>query len=164
MNKKNHSLNRLMTLSLLLIFFVTLSCTNKNGKSLTKETEEPCNTSFPKSVYTEKERLQKITGVVFPDYIIIDYNKGEMSFHGDYTDEVTIEFKATPSNDFYQIIDSLISIPHSGWSKTEQHYSYSRMWGNGLPAPEGENDEEDMSLSISFDKGSKQAILTFGTW
>ena len=67
MNKKNHSLNRLMTLSLLFIFFVTSSCTNKNGKSLTKETEEPCKTSFPKSVYTEKERLQKITGVAFPE-------------------------------------------------------------------------------------------------
>ena len=75
-----------------------------------------------------------------------------------------IEFKAIPSDDFYQTIDSLIKMPDSYWSKKELHYSYSRMWGNGIPTPEGKNDEEDMTFNISFDKGSKQVTLTYGAW
>lgn len=55
-------------------------------------------------------------------------------------------------------------MPDSYWSKKEQHYSYSRMWGNGIPTPEGENDEEDMTFNISLDKGSKQVTLTYGAW
>lgn len=167
---KLKSFGRLTTLLLLLICCVaiTLSCTSRNGKSFkdgsATDVEKTCDASSPKSVYAEKERLRRITGVVFPDFKVVDYKRGERSFHGDYTDEVIIEFKAIPSDDFYQTIDSLIKMPDSYWSKKELHYSYSRMWGNGIPTPEGENDEEDMTFNISFDKGSKQVTLTYGAW
>lgn len=36
------------------------------------------------------------------------------------------------------------------------------MWGNGLSAPKGEDDNEDMSFSIRLEKGSKQVILDYG--
>lgn len=39
-----------------------------------------------------------------------------------------------------------------------------KMWGNGLPAPKGEDNEEDMTFSIEFEKGSKKAIIGYGTW
>lgn len=48
--------------------------------------------------------------------------------------------------------------------KQKVFYSYSKMWGNGLPAPKGENDEEDVFLEISLKKGSKQAIISYGVW
>jgi hypothetical protein len=38
------------------------------------------------------------------------------------------------------------------------------MWGNGLPAPEGEDYEEDMSLSVTIKKGEKRAKISFGAW
>lgn len=168
--KKICSFDRLtiLLLSLSCYLAITLSCTNRNAKSFkdgnATDVEKTCDASSPKSVYAEKERLQRITGVVFPDFTVVDYKRGERSFQGDYTDEVTIEFKATPSDEFYQTIDSLINMPNSDWSKKEQHYSYGRIWGNGLPAPEGEDDEEDMTFNISFEKGSKQATLTYGAW
>lgn len=43
-------------------------------------------------------------------------------------------------------------------------YYYSRMWGNGLPAPEGEDDDEDMSLSVTIKRGEKRAEITYGAW
>ena len=52
----------------------------------------------------------------------------------------------------------------SDWSKRDNVYSYSKMWGNGLPAPKGEDNEEDMTFSIEFEKGSKKAIIGYGTW
>lgn len=123
-----------------------------------------CIVSFSRSKYTDKEALLRITKACFPDFKVVNYQKGEKSFQGDYTNEAVIEFETVPSDLFYREIDSLVNIPESGWGKNEQHYYYSRMWGNGLPAPEGEDDEEDMCLSISFDKGCRQATITFGTW
>ena len=38
------------------------------------------------------------------------------------------------------------------------------MWGNGLPAPKGENEEEDMYFSLSVEKESKFINIKYGTW
>lgn len=114
--------------------------------------------------FTNTETIEKITGIDYPDFNIVKYNKDKSSFLGDYNDQLIIEFEKIPSDRFYQQIDSLVATEDSGWSKHDNTYSYSKMWGNGLPAPEGEDDEEDMSFSISFDKGSKQAILRYGAW
>ncbi|MFS2618761.1 hypothetical protein AAH132_22700, partial [Bacteroides ovatus] len=92
------------------------------------------------------------------------YTKGRTSFQGDYNDQLIIEFKETPSAAFYQKLDSLIAVEQSDWSKRDNVYSYSKMWGNGLPAPKGEDNEEDMTFSIEFEKGSKKAIIGYGTW
>lgn len=75
-----------------------------------------------------------------------------------------IEFKETPSTAFYQKLDSLITVEQSDWSKRDNMYSYSRMWGNGMPAPSGEDDKEDMTFSIKFEEGSKQAVIDYGAW
>lgn len=37
-------------------------------------------------------------------------------------------------------------------------------WGNGMPAPKGESEDEDRSFSISFKKGSKKATINSGMW
>jgi hypothetical protein len=38
------------------------------------------------------------------------------------------------------------------------------MWGNGLPAPPGEDDEEDMSLEIEIKRGEKRFHVSYGAW
>ncbi|MGL4851095.1 MAG: hypothetical protein ACRC3Z_00345 [Phocaeicola sp.] len=98
------------------------------------------------------------------EFKVIEYTKGGSSFHGDYSDELLIEFKEAPSIRFYNTLDSLAKVKGSNWSKRESSYNFSQMWGNELPAPEGEDDEEDMSFSITIKKGEKQARITYGTW
>ena len=75
-----------------------------------------------------------------------------------------IEFKELPSAAFYQYLDSLIATGDSDWSIYDNAYSYCKSWGNGLPAPNGEDDKEDMMFSISLSKGSRQATINYGVW
>lgn len=118
--------------------------------------------------FANRRTIERITGVTLPNFKVIEYTKGRMSFQGDYNDQLIIEFKETPSAPFYQTIDSLIATNHTGWTGGwavhDDTYSYDYMWGNGLPAPNGEDSDEDMTFSISFKKGSKQAIINFGAW
>ncbi|MBR4065331.1 MAG: hypothetical protein IKJ97_01115 [Bacteroidaceae bacterium] len=51
-----------------------------------------------------------------------------------------------------------------GREKHNDTYSFDTMWGNGLPAPEGENEEEDMIFSLSVEKGSRTITVSFGAW
>lgn len=122
------------------------------------------NSYHRKYRFTDTETLEKITGIDYPDFKIVEYKKDKSSFLGDYNDILIIEFEEIPSEEFYTRIDSLIATEDSEWFKHENTYSYSKMWGNGLPAPRREEDDEDMSFSISFDKGSKQATLRYGAW
>lgn len=114
--------------------------------------------------FTSGETLERITGITYPDFKIVEYSKDKSSFLGDYNDRLTIEFIELPTDAFYMKIDSLIATKSSEWFKHENTYSYSKMWGNGLLAPKGEDDNEDMSFSIRLEKGSKQAILNYGAW
>ena len=114
--------------------------------------------------FTSGETLERITGITYPDFKIVEYNKDKSSFLGDYNDRLTNEFIELPTDAFYIKIDSLIATKNSEWFKHENTYSYSKMWGNGLSAPKGEDDNEDMSFSIRLEKGSKQAILNYGAW
>lgn len=115
--------------------------------------------------FNDKEILERITGVAYPDFRVIEYTKdNRTSFLGDYNDQLLIEFKELPSAAFYQYLDSLIATGHSGWFIFDNVYSYGQFWGNGFPAPNGEDDEEDMTFSIHFSKGSRQATIDYGAW
>lgn len=114
--------------------------------------------------FADKAVLERITGITYPDFKVIEYTKGRTSFLGDYNDELIIEFEKMPSAVFYQFLDSLIAVTDSGWFIHDNIYSYNHTWGNGMPAPKGEDDEEDMMFSISFKKGSKRAIINYGAW
>lgn len=114
--------------------------------------------------FADKETLERITGVTYPDFKIIEYEKGKTGFLMDYRDKLIIEFEDTPSSKFYQTLDSLIVTQQTDWSKQDNTYSYSKIWGNGYPAPIGENEEDDMIFCISFSKGSRQATIDYGAW
>lgn len=115
--------------------------------------------------FTDKEVLERITGVTYPAFKVIKYTKdNRTSFLGDYNDQLLIEFKEPPSTAFYQHLDSLAATGNSDWFIHDNIYSYSKVWGNGLPAPNGEDDEEDMMFRISLEKGSEQATIDYGAW
>lgn len=114
--------------------------------------------------FADNEAIERITGVAFPKVDIIDYQKGGSSFNGDYSDELILEMEEELSESTYQYLDSIISTGNAEWSKCDDEYSYSIMWGNGLPAPKGESEEDDGMFSLSFKKGSKIINLSFGSW
>ena len=118
-----------------------------------------------KHEFADKERLERITGVAYPDYKIGWYRHGGHSFNGDYSDEAGIKFEEAPSAGFYRCLDSLAAVKDSHWSRQKDGtYSFRYIWGNGSPAPKGESDEEDMSLHVKIRKGSKWAEIEYGAW
>lgn len=109
--------------------------------------------------------LTRITEAHFPEFKVIEYERGNQGFQGDYRDELILEFYEQPTENFYIVIDSLARCGDYGWSmKNDSTYYYSRMWGNGLPAPMGEDDDEDMFLNIEIKRGEKRFRVNYGEW
>ena len=117
-----------------------------------------------KHYFASNEVIERITGVAFPELSIIDYEKGEAGFTGDYNDMLTLEMENDLSESTYHYLDSVISVGNTNWHKRNDEYIYGTVWGNGLPAPEGENEEEDIMFSLSFKAGSKIINLSHGSW
>ena len=113
--------------------------------------------------FDDAKTLTRITEVEFPKFKVKDYDRGFSSFHGDYEDGLVLEFKDMPTEEFYASIEAMVD--SENWNVVgDSLYRYSRMWGNGIPAPPGEDDEEDMSLSIEIKRGEKQFHVSYGAW
>ena len=117
-----------------------------------------------KYYFADNEMIERITGVAFPEVDIIDYQKGKSGFLGDYSDKLILEMEADLGESTYHYLDSIINSGNTEWSKRDDEYSYSIMWGNGLPAPKGESEEYDGMFSLSFTKGSRIINLSSGSW
>ena len=104
------------------------------------------------------DRIERITGVRIPEYKVTKAFIGPTSFTGDFEDSLYIEFETLPSDELFEKIDSL------NWYREGDKYSFSTSWGNGSPAPEGENDEEDRFFEIKLTKGEKTGIIVYGMW
>ena len=109
-------------------------------------------------------RIERITGVRIPKYEIVDYNNGERGFIGDYMDDFTFEFKSMPSEELFDEIDKMILTGNTGWKKEGNRYSFSVMWGNGIPAPKGEKEEDDGIFGITITRGEKTGEIRTGVW
>lgn len=110
------------------------------------------------------ERIERVTGVRVPEYRIVECERGKRFFNGDYTDWYIIEFETMPSDGLFDEIDGIIATDSSSWSKEGDCYHLSTMWGNGLPVPEGENDEDDGTFSITITRGERMGRMTSGMW
>ena len=104
------------------------------------------------------DRIERITGVRIPEYKVTKAFIGPTSFNGDFKDSLYIEFETLPSDELFEKMDSL------NWYREGDKYSFSTSWGNGSPAPEGENDEEDRFFEIKLTKGEKTGIIVYGMW
>ena len=117
-----------------------------------------------KYYFTDNDKIERITGVRFPDMEIIEYSEGKRGFTGDYSDRLIVEFEEVPAEKVYQTLDSLVDTGKTGWRMNDSAYVFSATWGNGMLAPKGESDNEDRSFGISFSKGSKKAMIHSGMW
>ena len=114
--------------------------------------------------FDDAETLTRITETNFPKFKVVEfYEDWILGPNLKHDNELTLEFKKLPTENFYIVIDSLARDTASGWSaKDDSTYYYSRTWGNGLPAPKGEDDNEDMSISIEIKRGAKRFYVYYG--
>ena len=109
-------------------------------------------------------RIERITGIRVPSYKVIEYNQGRKYFNGDYKDSYIIEFKTMPSDELFDEIDRLIATGNTGWRRDSSTYSFSVVWGNGLPTPKGESKEDDGMFNITITRGERIGIIEDGAW
>jgi hypothetical protein len=114
--------------------------------------------------FDDAETLTRVTEMYFPKFKVVEfYEDWVLGPNRKFDNELILEFKMLPTEDFYTVIDSIAKYADSGWSvEDDSTYYYSRTWGNGLPAPRGEDDNEDMSLSIQIKRGEKRFYVNYG--
>lgn len=104
--------------------------------------------------------IENITGIRLPKYKIVEDGETWSCFGliPDHTHDFTLEFKRMPDEAFYKELDEHFDSFEPG------KYSYSVIWGNGLEAPKGESDKEDISFSIDIERGSKNFYIRVMEW
>ena len=113
--------------------------------------------------FRNRDRIERITGVALPAFRITNCKIGSRGFNGDYKDSFTFKFKSLPSDELFDDIDKMIETGETEWKKEGNKYSFFQMWGNGMPAPKGEKDD-DNSFGITITRGEKQGRVTHGRW
>ena len=109
--------------------------------------------------FVDNERIERITGAKLYFRDIVDEEYDEPSFNGDYSNTYLVLLEKRPD---YSALDSLVA---SGrWQKSEGGYHFSAIWGNDLPAPEGEDPNEDRMLTIRIPFDSDTISLSTGMW
>ncbi len=138
----------LAALSLVLITFV--SCRMS-------PTPEKCKEWWP------LDRIERITKVKIPDYEVTRFAYGPSGI--DFVDTIFIEFESVPSDEMFEKIDELIATDSaSRWfTKDSIHYQFDTWWGNGVPAPEGESEDDDTTFALYISKGERTGVIVFGS-
>ena len=68
------------------------------------------------------------------------------------------EFVNMPDDAFFETLDEHFV------SFELDRYSDSAIWGNGMEAPKGESDKDDISFSITIEKGSMAFHIRVMEW
>jgi hypothetical protein len=69
-----------------------------------------------------------------------------------------------PSDRLFEEIDGLIAAGNNHWKKEGDEYSFSIMWGNGMPTPKGEHDSDDRIFEITITMGKRSGEIRSGAW
>ena len=110
--------------------------------------------------FVRRRVVENITGVRLPRYKVVDRGGEDSRVRRfpDHTYDFTLEFKKMPDEDFYEKLAEHFDCFEPG------KYSYSAIWGNGMEAPKGESDNDDISFSIDIERGSKTFHIRVGEW
>ena len=110
--------------------------------------------------FVKRRVIENITGVRLPKYKVIDRGEEWVCFgrFPEHAYDFTLEFKKMPDDAFYENLDKHFDRFEPG------KYSYSAIWGNGIEAPKGESDKDDMGFSIETERGSKTCHVRVWTW
>ena len=110
--------------------------------------------------FVKRRVIENITGVRLPRYKVVEEGETWKCFSRfpDHSYDFTLEFKKMPDETFYRELDEHFDCFEPG------KYSYSAIWGNGIEAPKGESDKDDISFSIDIEKGSKTFHIRVMEW
>lgn len=109
--------------------------------------------------FVDSERLERISGVYLDLGDIVEESIDEPSFNGDYSTDIRVVLNSKPN---YERLDSLVRA--NKWMKYDGVYSFHVIWGNDLPAPPGEDENEDRMLSIIIPINTDTITITTGMW
>ncbi len=109
--------------------------------------------------FSNPKRIERITDMKFDIDRVISYEPGEKSFLGDYDSTTRVLLNERPD---YVLLDSLVKT--GKWSRTSNSYYFSAIWGNEIPAPPGEPEGEDRTLTITVPLDSDTIIIGSGKW
>ncbi|MBR1512999.1 MAG: hypothetical protein IJ622_01760 [Bacteroidales bacterium] len=110
--------------------------------------------------FSRRRVIENITGVRLPRYKVVDRGEDWKCFgrFPEHAYDFTLEFRKMPDEDFYENLDEHFDCFEPG------KYSFSTIWGNGLEAPKGESDDDDISFSIDVERGSKTFHIRVMEW
>ena len=110
--------------------------------------------------FVRRRVVENITGIRLPKYKVIDQGEEWKCFSRspEHIYDFTLEFKKMPDEDFYKKLDEHFDCFEPG------KYSYSAIWGNGLEAPKGESDKDDINFFIGIARASKKFHIRVGEW
>ena len=110
--------------------------------------------------FVKRRVVENITGVRLPEYKVVERGDGWNCFgrYPEHAYDFTLEFRKIPDDAFYETLDEHFDCFEAG------KYSYSAIWGNGLEAPKGESDKDDISFSIDIERGSKTFHIRVVEW
>ena len=117
-----------------------------------------------KHYFQDRDRIERITGVALPKFKVTSYEEGDTGFTGDYNDSFTFEFVNPLPDKLFEDIEKKIEAGNTGWRKEGNKFSFSQTWGNGFPAPEGEDENDDRFFNITITRGDQRGIVSHGTW
>lgn len=138
---------------------------------------------YPRHHFVRPRVVENIIGMPLPRYKVVEYDKDRRSFNGDYSDGFKLEFRKEPDDEFFNELDKhfrqyvptrqqLDSIPNDeiyifsprAEIKDSTLYSLERWWGNGVEAPKGELERDNIIYTITIERGSKVFHIGVTAW
>lgn len=113
-------------------------------------------------MFTDNDVVSEITGAPIPEFELVEYNEGFISFGHTELDKLIVEFNEMPDEELFVMLDSL-TVTDGGWEKSgDGTYSFSVHGGDWHHVPKGVDDY--LTFSIDITKGDKRAIIIKGVW
>lgn len=77
-----------------------------------------------KHKYDNSRRLSRVTGVRIPKFEVVAFEEGRYLSHQKMEDCLHAEFEALPTEEFYEVLDSLVAIEESNWDISDGNLFY----------------------------------------
>lgn len=112
-----------------------------------------------KHFFDDAKKLSNEVNVEIPEYKVKRYKKGYTNEKGDYTDKMKLKFIETPTDEFYNTLDSISNIKDSNWQKLHDGtYFFYKEWERMcLCFPE-------KTLSVNIANGNDKFNIKFSGW
>jgi len=114
-----------------------------------------------KHYFNNKEKLEQISEVKLPKYIVTELNENE-HFNSSY--RLTFKFLSEPSDYMFDKIDKKIAAGSKDWSKSGNDSTFTTELGNGKPHPRSWDKNASQFIIFTITKGEKTGYLTFVEW